>query len=220
MEQTFAKVERELDELERAFESGGMNAFGNRETQLDFSSSFQHISELETEVFFRTCSILRFCNSEENNPFTNVMALTIDNGSDGSTGEKGALVDNSGIWDGTDRREKSGSRLPHVMSSNSNTTFHHGRFYPSPTEDTTFSDTVRSIGADPPTHSLHTNENDEEDEAKQDKAFVNVTHHFDVLELEFGKVSRCLHDVYQEVIRIDSIADKLNSGVDTPSLEK
>lgn len=219
MEQTFAKVERELDELERAFESGEMNAFGNRETQLDFSSSFQHISELETEVFFRTCSILRFCNSQENNPFTNVMTLTKADGNDGSTGEGEGLANNGGIWDGADRREN-GSRLPHLMNNNSNSTFHHSRFYPSPGEDASFSDTVRSRGTDPPSHSLHTEENDEEDVATQDKAFVNVTHHFDVLELEFDKVSHCLHDVYQEVIRIDSIADKLNSGGDSASEEK
>lgn len=212
MEQTFAKVESELDQLERAFESGEMNAFGNRETQMEFSSSFNHISHLETEVFYTTLSILRFNNNQEHNPFKSVMAMTKDTSENSTQGDGDGANENSGNLDGTESKGESTTRIPQLVNSSFNSTFHHNRFYPSPKEGASFSETVKGRGKNgKPSRSIN-EDSDEEDEAKQDKAFAHVTHHFDFLESEFEKVSNYLHDVYQEVIQVDRMAEKLSSG--------
>lgn len=212
MEQTFANVESELDQLEHAFESGEMNAFGDRQTQMEFSSSFNRISVLEAEVFYTTLSILQFNNSQENNPFKSVMGMTKDSSEDSNLGGGDGSNDSTSNLDATENKGENEARLPSLINNSFNSTFSHNRFYSSAMDGTNFSDTIKERDSSTQRLRSPNKDSDEEDEAKQDKAFAYVTQHFDLLESGFDKVSQFLHAVYQKVIQVDRMAEKLSSG--------
>lgn len=74
MQTDFTSVEAELQEIESDFSSGRMNAFGSAQAQDAFLRELKRIAEVETQVFYRTCSILKSGNSDDHAVLTGVFA--------------------------------------------------------------------------------------------------------------------------------------------------
>ncbi|CCW66827.1 unnamed protein product [Phytomonas sp. Hart1] len=70
----FLGVEKELREITADFASGHMNAFGSKETQDAFFCELKIIAEIETQVFNRTCSILKKGNEDDHTLLTSMFA--------------------------------------------------------------------------------------------------------------------------------------------------
>lgn len=190
MEHHFSAVDAELDALEQDFASGEMNAFGTRESQHEFFSSFKRIADLESEVFYKTCAILKSNKTGEQNAFRSAVSMSRDHG--GNLGDSFRSVDTSTNLGATDNGQQNST----VHNGSFSATFRAGRFaqWQGRSEESNVPDLEGESGV-----------------ADQDKAFANVARHFQVLETEFSNVSESLHDISREVIRIDLMAEKLNN---------
>lgn len=74
MHADFTSVEAELREIEADFSSGRMNAFGSASAQDAFLRELKRIAEIETQVFYKTCSILKNGNNADHALLTSVFA--------------------------------------------------------------------------------------------------------------------------------------------------
>ncbi|EPY39645.1 hypothetical protein AGDE_04283 [Angomonas deanei] len=70
----FNSIEAELEEIEEDFSSGRMNAFGNAQTQEAFLKELRRIAEVETQVFYRSCALIKASNAEEHALLTKMFA--------------------------------------------------------------------------------------------------------------------------------------------------
>lgn len=70
----FNTVEAELREIENDFTSGSMNAIGSAAMQEALLRELRRIAEVETQVFYKTCSLLKGGNAEEHTMLTNLFA--------------------------------------------------------------------------------------------------------------------------------------------------
>lgn len=179
-------AETELDKLEKDFESGEMNAFGNRDTQLEFFSSFKKISSLEQEVFYQTCAIMELSKTGEASAFKSVMNVAAENGT---------ALDSSYL--SLDNSEMFGTAEGGIGST----------FRADPKNSSTYRATNRLPQGFPPME----NDDAPPEEQEHDKAFVDVARHFEALEKEFENLSTSLQAISSEIIRVDAMAEKLNS---------
>lgn len=67
-------VEAELQQIEDEFASGRMNAFGSMATQDAFVSELRQIADIETQVFYRMCRILKNSKEDEHAILTGMFA--------------------------------------------------------------------------------------------------------------------------------------------------
>ncbi|CCW61884.1 unnamed protein product [Phytomonas sp. EM1] len=74
MQNDFLGVEKELREITADFASGHMNAFGSKATQDAFFRELKIIAEIETQVFNKTCSILKQGNEDDHALLTSMFA--------------------------------------------------------------------------------------------------------------------------------------------------
>lgn len=74
MSSEFDSVEAELQDIEEAFATGRMNAFGSAATQDAFVQELKRIADIETQVFYRTCAILKTASSDEHAMVANMYA--------------------------------------------------------------------------------------------------------------------------------------------------
>eukprot|EP00796_Vickermania_ingenoplastis_P004297 gene4297-3113_t len=197
MQHNFVAVDAELDDLEQDFASGEMNAFGNRETQHDFFGSFMRIANLEAEVFYKTCGILKADKAGEQAAFKGAMSMAKDPG--GALGDSQRSGDTSTNLGATDNG--AGGNGNTLNNGSFSATFRSNRFgvpwQQSSGEEKPFPSEVEEPFDAEPEH---------------DKAFANVVKHFQFLESEFTNVSESLHDISREIIRIDLMAEKLNNA--------
>lgn len=192
MENNFAAVDAELDALERDFTSGEMNAFGSRETQQAFISSFKRIADLESEVFYKTCAILKLNKSGEQGAYRSAVAIAKDQGA--HLGDSVRSTDTSTNLGATDNGLNMTSNN---FNGSFNATLRAGRFGP-------------WSGEKAPALDLE-EDSSEDGMQEQDRAFENVARHFQALESEFVNVSENLHQISREIIVIDALAEKLNN---------
>ncbi|EPY23758.1 hypothetical protein STCU_07482 [Strigomonas culicis] len=74
MHTDFTSVDAELQEIEADFTSGRMNAFGDMNTQESFLREMRRIAEIETQVFYRSCTLLKTSSESEYAILTSMFA--------------------------------------------------------------------------------------------------------------------------------------------------
>jgi hypothetical protein len=239
MQSDFTNVETELRDIENAFATGRMNAFGSASTQDAFVHELRRIAEIETQVFYRTCALLKSSNTNGHNLVTNMYAsaqpppqsqrtaASNNNGNFGDSSFRGSstTLDSSMLYRSgaspSSAAPRSGytSVAPFAMSGNGRSSMaspgmsrpqsRHGRESATPS---TFGATNESTLATT-TAAPHLRQSEwVNEDGFADKAFEDVAAHFDELELQFTSLGDYLREISKHVILLNDMSEQVNSG--------
>lgn len=188
-------VDAEIDNLKKDFASDEMNAFGNREMQQEFLSSFKRIANLEAEVFYKSCSILKSHKTGDAST-KGMMASPKDRQTaGGSLGDSLKSLETSTLFGANDTVAGNVNNASLNATLKGGGRFAGGRYSQPASEAPDVSDR-EDDGGEPP---------------EPDTAFSNIAKHFHALEDEFISVGKSLHEISREVIRMDVMGEKLNN---------
>ncbi|KAG5505258.1 hypothetical protein JIQ42_07465 [Leishmania sp. Namibia] len=239
MQSDFSSVEAELRDIEEAFASGRMNAFGSASTQDAFVHELKRIAEIETQVFYRTCALLKSGNTNEHTLVTNMYASAQPPPQSQRTGPA-TMPTSFNLSDGSVRAGSSG------MESS----IHRGSMNQGGPSPLTSAGRVGRGGISPPngsSHSagrsrrqsrqgqetfsgaypfsglgeggsssgaaphIHQGEWGNED-GFADRAFEDVAAHFDDLESQFFSLGDYLREISKHVIRLNDMSKQVDNG--------
>ncbi|CAJ1019538.1 hypothetical protein NXY56_001542 [Leishmania guyanensis] len=243
MPSDFNNVERELRDIEETFATGRMNAFGSASTQDAFVHELKRIAEIETQVFYRTCALLKSSSTNEHTLVTNLYASAQPPPQSQRSGPA-AMSTSSNPGNGSFCANSSGPVSPLHRGSMSQRSYtplvpavagglsgmsmpNSNAYSPGASrrqsrqgwESSTaypfsgVSDGGVSPGAAPP---IHQGEWGNED-GFADKAFEDVATHFEELESQFFSLGDYLRDISKHVIRLNDMSKQVNNGVNFPS---
>lgn len=229
MQADFKSVEAELREIECDFASGRMNAFGSAQGQDAFLRELKRIAEIETQVFYKTCSILKSGNTADHALLTNVFASAqpppqarttagasttagrspgsrvvspSKAGSSARAGSLGASFDSSGGLG-----ESSAGKLSRGYGSAASGVFASGVFtaVESGSANSTAND---GTGAAPHIRSAEwSNET-----GFPDRVFEDVAERFRSLEADFSVLGNQLRQVSQHVMQLNAMSEEDNKA--------
>ncbi|GET86913.1 hypothetical protein, conserved [Leishmania tarentolae] len=233
-------VEMELRDMEETFATGRMNAFGSASMQDAFVHELKRIAEIETQVFYRTCALLKSSNTNEHQLVTNMHASAQlppqSQRSGPATAQSSSNLGNSSF-----RANSSGMESPIYRNSMSQ----RGPLSFAPL-------VAGGLGGIPPPHGnthspgasrrqsrqvwegmstasllsgvgdggassgaaphISRNEWDNED-GFADKAFEDVAAHFEELESQFSSLGDYLREISKHVIRLNDVSKQVSDGV-------
>ncbi|RNF20499.1 uncharacterized protein Tco025E_03761 [Trypanosoma conorhini] len=208
----FNSVEAELREIEEEFASGHMNAFGTATTKENFVRELRRISDIETQVFYKTCGLLSASTSEDH-----LMRAMVFAGADQSCGGSGNNNSEEGSSTAATAhshgRESSGAAKP-VKDGVATPPQLGASFSPgTPLEqrgkeaggpmEAVFSDAAPAP-APPPWSN---------DAGFTDRPFQDVSRHFKLLEGEFTAIGEHLRQISKHVMQLNEIAERVrNTG--------
>ncbi|KAG5484025.1 hypothetical protein LSCM1_05877 [Leishmania martiniquensis] len=240
MPSDFSSVEAELRDIEEAFASGRMNAFGSAFTQDAFVHELKRIAEIETQVFYRTCALLKSSNTNEHTLVTNMYASAQPPSSSQRAGPA-TMPPSGGVSDGSVRVGTSG--MESSMHRGSMSPGSHSPLVPvvpggrggmSPATGNSlsaggsrrqsrygqesisgaypFSGLGDGGGSSGAAPHIHQGEWGNED-GFADQAFEDVAAHFDDLESQFYSLGDFLREISKHVIRLNDMSKQVNSSV-------
>ncbi|RNF07773.1 hypothetical protein TraAM80_03147 [Trypanosoma rangeli] len=211
----FNSVEAELREIEEDFASGQMNAFGTAATKENFVRELRRISDIETQVFYKTCGLLSASISEDH-----LMRAMIFAGADPSCAGGGGSNNNNSD----------------ECSTTVTTTHSHGRdnsataSYPTKSVDNDTAVPSKAAASFSPGSSSEKKGknagaaaepgfNDaapspwSNDAGFTDRPFQDVSRHFKLLEGEFTAIGEHLRQISKRVMNLNEIAERArNTG--------
>ncbi|KAG5509549.1 hypothetical protein JKF63_06254 [Porcisia hertigi] len=237
MQSDFGDVETELRDIEETFANGRMNAFGSAPMQDAFVHELKRIAEIETQVFYRTCALLKTSSTNGHKLVTNMYASAQPPPQSQRSGPAG-MPSNSSFGDGSFRASGSGmesssfrssmSQSTHLPSTSTGQGASSGMSPSNGNVHSTFPNRRRShqasasfcasstsgvaeaggsLGAAP-----HISQNDWGNEnGFADKAFEDVAAHFEELESQFFSLGDHLRDISKHVTRLNDMSKQLNT---------
>ncbi|KAK7195162.1 hypothetical protein NESM_000440500 [Novymonas esmeraldas] len=241
MQSTFTNVETELRDIEEAFATGRMNAFGSAATQDAFVHELKRIAEIETQVFYRTCALLKSSSTNEHTLVTNMYASAqpppqsqrsgpAAMSASGNVGDGSFRVGSSSGMDGSMYRgasmgQRTHSPFPSTLAGSrggmvppTNGSSHSpGTSRPQSSSHATASNPFSAAAGDATgaaPHIRHSEWGNEDGFA--DKAFEDVAAHFDELESQFFSLGDYLRDISKHVMRLNDMSEQVNSGATHP----
>lgn len=238
MQSEFTNVETELRDIENAFATGRMNAFGSASTQDAFVHELRRIAEIETQVFYRTCALLKSSNTNEHNLVTNMYAsaqpppqsqrTTANNNNFGdssfrasSTALDSSMLYRSSVststapplprnsYGGVPSSAMNGGRSNMVSPGASRPQSRSGRDSVSPSQFGANNEGSPSTAGTAP-HIRQSEWMNEDGFA--DRVFEDVAAHFDDLESQFTSLGDYLREISKHVIRLNDMSEQVNSG--------
>ncbi|KPI88636.1 hypothetical protein ABL78_2240 [Leptomonas seymouri] len=239
MQSDFTNVEAELRDIESAFAVGRMNAFGSASTQDAFVHELKRIAEIETQVFYRTCALLKSSSTNEHTLVTNMYAsaqpppqsqwTATSNSNFGDNSFRGSsatldssMLHRSGASASTAPRNNSHTSAPASAMNGGRSGVstpgatrqqsHNGRDGAAGASPNTFGVTNESLhGPTPTAPHIRQSEWGNED-GFSDKAFEDVAAHFDELESQFSSLGDYLREISKHVMRLNDMSEQVNSG--------
>ncbi|KPA76507.1 hypothetical protein ABB37_07808 [Leptomonas pyrrhocoris] len=232
MQSDLTNVEAELHDIEVAFATGRMNAFGSASTQDAFVQELRRIAEIETQVFYRTCALLKSSNTDEHALVTNMYASAqpppqsqraAANGT--NFGNSSIVLDSSALFRSGNPALAPRSSFTAVPSSSTNVG-RSGMLSPGVSRPQSRNGRESIVGATPGPFGvmsdsslgtasaaphIHQSEWGNED-GFADKAFEDVAAHFDELESQFTSLGDYLRDISKHVIRLNDMSEQVNTG--------
>ncbi|AYU77130.1 hypothetical protein conserved [Leishmania donovani] len=240
MQSDFNNVETELRDIEETFTTGRMNAFGSASTQDAFVHELKRIAEIETQVFYRTCALLKSSHTNEHKLVTNMYASAqpppqsqrsgpattspSSNLGDGSFRANSSGLESSMYRGSMNQRSQSSfastvaGGLSGVPPSNSNThsTGASWRQSRQGWENVSAGSPFPGVGdggaSSGAAPHIHRSEWGNED-GFADKAFEDVAAHFEELESQFFSLGDYLREISKHVIRLNDMSKQVNNGV-------
>lgn len=180
----FGSVESELRDIEADFVSGRMNAFGSAATQDLFLRELKKIADVETQVFYKTCSILKYSTEEEHSMLKNMSA------SSQQSAKPTSSVNSTKTKPSTRGNTSPGSRsyndIPSLRTQGS---------------------MMQSQGNTVQQSRTQTAEGN-----FSDKSFEDVAVHFRTLESDFSILGDHLKEISRHVMQLNDISEQVNKN--------
>ncbi|CBZ24751.1 conserved hypothetical protein [Leishmania mexicana MHOM/GT/2001/U1103] len=240
MQSDFSNVEAELRDIEETFTTGRMNAFGSASTQDAFVHELKRIAEIETQVFYRTCALLKSSHTNEHKLVTNMYASAQPPPQSQRSGPA-TTSPSSNLGDGSFRANSSGLEnsmyrgpmnqrsqpsfasavaggLSGVPPSNSNTCSpgasrrQSRQGWENVSSGNPFSGVGDGGASSGAAPHIHRSEWGNED-GFADKAFEDVAAHFEELESQFFSLGDYLREISKHVIRLNDMSKQVNNCV-------
>lgn len=236
MHTDFNSVEAELQEIEADFASGRMNAFGSTTMQETFLRELKRIAEIETQVFYKTCGILKTSNAQEHAMLASMYASAqppAQSRSSGATPKASSTSPGRGghAYDSSSVRTRGplptsptmDSSMPSLMVSTTNSPGQGGPGYATAYGGSTGLDrggstrgASRGVGDGGPAAAPHIRPGDWNNEnGFSDKAFDDVEGHFHMLETEFATLGEYLRQISSHVTQLNAFSEQMNAMTGT-----
>lgn len=218
----FNSVEAELREIEKEFASGRMNAFGTASTQESFIRELKRIADIETQIFYRTCAIIKSSTEEDHSLLTTIFASATAGDSQGGVGDhmvgstsataNGAQGFRNGNPSFSTSVRGSGGTAADGPANIGHSAAHQGTSTTLPTGGESSPAGMGSNGprdgiAPPISHEQWSHTGN-----LSDKAFDDLSRHFKMLEVEFASVGDNLRTISKHVMLLNEMSERVNAN--------
>nr|CCC95024.1 conserved hypothetical protein [Trypanosoma congolense IL3000] len=220
----FNSVELELRKIEQDFASGNMGLFGIPATREGFVRELGKISDIETQIYYRTCSLLN-AETSGDHKLRAMMYSTTD--SPRST-DNNSSFNNSGVADtpgGQGSRQQGMDASGGGMDFDRNVPLRGGNEASEAMRHSAAVSPLHRVsggnGGDGPTASefdptapKHQPQMWKSDASLTERPFQDISKHFKVLEGEFNVIGEHMRQISTHLLRLNEIAEQgRDSGV-------